>query len=129
MSLTFARNHLGNNAMEKLETLCQEVKANPYDDIFKKEILEKIIDEYVDAYGEKRATLSGMFNDIGRGLVYAILSIIPIAGALIGTGTAVADPAVRFLWERNKQKNLPMFISEVKKMRLVREVGFEPTNP
>jgi hypothetical protein len=115
--LELRNNKRWNNAMNRLADLCNEVRAKPDTEKFKEELTNKIVREYQVALEEERMTKKRLFKTFGKGAFYTGVSLVPIAGTVASAVAGkIADPILTFLHKERKQKNLPFFLNDMRKM-------------
>ena len=102
-------------AMRELSDLCNEAKFSQDTTDFEESIKNKIVFEYQDLLDEKRASVGGIGKGLIKSSVFNGISFIPIVGPIVSTVASYMDPLVQYLFETKSQKNLPVFLSEVRK--------------
>jgi len=114
--LKLRKNRKWNKAMDTLARLCSSAKAKTDVASFKETLTLEIIREYQLALEEERMTKTSLFKTVGKGIVYSGVSLVPIIGDLISTTASTIDPIIDYLWKNKRQKNLPFFLNDMRKM-------------
>lgn len=106
-----------NGAMIRLSELCDDVKCGLDFEQFSKEIQSKVVFEYQDALDQESVTWKDLGKDLLKGSAFAGISLIPIIGGAISTIAGFADPIVSYFRKEEKQKSLPIFLNDLRKLR------------
>lgn len=114
--LRLRKNKSWNNAMNQFGDLC--CAATTIDDKdFKEKITAAVLENCLDAYKEERVSLRKLGPDESKNALYTGISLIPIVGSVVSMVAGAIDPLVNFLSKRNKQKNLPSFLDDMRNIR------------
>lgn len=104
------------NAMKRLGELCSEVSYGTDINKFRDEVKRSVISEYQDALDEEEITPAKLSKELIKGSVFTGISLIPFIGPLVSTVSGFVDPVISYLIKENKQKNLPFFLNDIRKM-------------
>jgi hypothetical protein len=118
--LEIRRNRRWNNAMDRLGELCSEIKYGTNIRRFKEELKENVISEYQDTLEEEEITWRDLNKQLLKGSVFTGISLIPIVGNLVSTAVGFVDPIISYLRKKRSQRNLPFFLTDLRKMRALK---------
>jgi len=104
------------NAMKRLGELCSEISYETDIIAFRNEVKTSVISEYQDALDEEEITSAKLSKELVKGSVFTGISLIPFIGPLVSTVSGFVDPVISYLIKENKQKNLPFFLNDIRKM-------------
>jgi len=119
--LKLRKNNKWNKAMDKLASLCLDVRSQTDASRFKDQLTHEVLREYQYALEEERMTEKKLVTTLGKGLVYTGISLIPVAGSVISAATGIADPLLDFLRKREKQENLAFFLNDMRNLGNAKE--------
>ena len=114
--LRLRNNKSWNQAMDQFGELCLAAKTGDKGS-FKERITEEILKNCLDAYKEEGVSIKKLGAEESKNALYTGISLIPIVGPIVGGVTGAVDPLVDFLSKRNKQKNLPTFLNDMRNLR------------
>lgn len=114
--LSIRRNRRWNNAMVRLSELCNDAKVSYENKKFLAEMEQKVIFEYQNALGEEETTVKDLNVQLAKGSVLAGISFVPIIGTVVSTMAGLVDPIVTYLWKEGKQRSLPFFLNDIRKL-------------
>jgi hypothetical protein len=114
--LRLRKNKSWNNAMNQFGNLCYAAKTSNSGD-FTEKIRDKVLLNCLDAYKEESITVRKLVKDETKNALYTGISMIPCVGPAISGFTGMADPIINYLSTRNKQKNLPPFLNDMRNIR------------
>ena len=106
-----------NGAMTRLSELCNEIKGGLGFDQFSKQIESKVVSEIQDALELESVTWKDLGKELLKGSVFTGISFIPIIGQVISTIAGFADPIVSYFRKEEKQKRLPIFLNDLRKLK------------
>jgi hypothetical protein len=105
-----------NNAMKRLGELCSKITYGTDIKAFRDEVKTSVITEYQDALDEEEITPANLSKGLIKGSVFTGISLIPFIGPLVSAASGFVDPVISYLIKEKKQKNLPFFLNDIRKM-------------
>ena len=115
--LTLRKNKRWGNAMNRLADLCAGVKVESRTKKFEEELTGKIIAEYQAALDEERMTKKKLAKTFGKKALYTGISFVPIIGSVASMAAGkIADPVLSYFYKEKKQKNLPFFLNDMRRI-------------
>jgi len=114
--LEIRRKKRWNNGMKRLSELCNKISYGTDFQAFRDEIKRSVISEYQDALDAEEITPSDLAKELTKGSIFAGISLIPFLGSLATAASGVVDPLISYLMKENKQRNLPFFLNDLRKM-------------
>jgi hypothetical protein len=114
--LRLRKNKSWNNAMNQFGDLCYAATTSEDED-FKEKITAAVLENCLEAYKEERISLRELGANESKKALYTGISFIPIVGPAVSMAAGFVDPLVKFLYKRNKQKNLPSFLNDMRNIR------------
>lgn len=105
-----------NNGMKRLGELCSEISYGTDIKAFRDEVETSVISEYQDALDEEEITSADLARELIKGSVFTAISLIPFIGPLVTTASGFVDPLISYQMKENKQRNLPFFLNDLRKM-------------
>ncbi len=115
--LDIRKNSKWKNAMHRLGEICNKVKFESNTKEFEEEVKNEIVLEYQNALGEVEVSSDDLLKNITKGTVLTGVSFIPIIGNAISAIGGVIDPVVSYFKDVKKQKNLPFFLNDIRKLQ------------
>lgn len=104
-------------AMGRLGEICSAAKYQYGTEEFKEEINYEVMSEVLDAFDETKPSVRDVANDCAKNALLSAISFIPVAGPIISTVGSIGDPVVSYLINERKQKALPVFMTDIRKMK------------
>ena len=114
--LQIRKNKKWKKAMERLGEICNNVKYEIETEQFKDEIRNELVSDYQDSLDEYRVKETDLLKDLGKNVALTGVSFVPLVGPAVSAIGSGADSVKSYLVEKNKQKNLPFFLNDIKKM-------------
>lgn len=106
-----------NGAMIRLSELCNETKTGLDFNQFSEELQSKVVSEYQDALDQESVTWKDLRKDLLKDSAFTGISLIPIIGTVVSTIAGFADPIISYFRKEQKQKSLPIFLNDLRKLR------------
>ena len=114
--LQIRKNGKWKNAMDRLGEICNNAKHEIKTEQFKDEIRNELISDYQDSLEEYRVSESDLLKDLGKNVALTGISFVPVVGPLVSATGSGVDSVKSYMIEKNKQKNLPFFLTDIKKI-------------
>lgn len=114
--LQIRKNGKWKNAMERLGEICNNVKYEIETEQFKDEIKNELIFDYQDSLEEHRIKETDLLKDAGKNAALTGVSFVPLVGPPLSAIGSGIDSIRSYMIENKKQKNLPFFLIDIKKM-------------
>ncbi len=114
--LDIRKNSRWKKAMHQLGEICNRVKFESDTKEFEDEIKNEIVLEYQNALGEAEVSSDDLLKDVAKGSVLTGISLIPVIGNVISAVGSFIDPVVSYFQNVKKQKSLPFFLNDIRKM-------------
>lgn len=104
-------------AMGRLGEICSTSKYHHDTKEFQEEISQEVMDEILDAFDDARQSKRDLAISGAKTAAWTAISVIPVVGSYISNIGSMADMVVSYLINERKQKALPVFMTNIRKMK------------
>jgi hypothetical protein len=102
-------------AMTRLGDICKNIKYTENIDEYKMEVTNELISEYQSSLDEYRVSERDLAKDIIKDVALTGMSFVPVVGPVVSEICSRADYVASYLEEKENQKNLAFFLTDLSK--------------
>lgn len=114
--LKIRKNKRWENAMIRLGEITDSIMFESSNEEFEKEVKDEIVLEFQNALGEAEVCSDDLFKNFKKGIFLTGIAFVPIVGTAISTLSSILDPVVSYFRDVKKQKTLPFFLNDIRKI-------------